>query len=90
MDLVREKRLSVGILQLRRFGQGIANIEVDGANLIGIPRQVGGGKFAVLPLDLALQLRAQLDDLNLPVGRKMGSAPICPSVATSGKIQSCA
>jgi hypothetical protein len=54
MDLVREKRLPIGILQLRRFAQGIANIEVDGANLVGIPRQVGDGKFAVLPLDLAL------------------------------------
>jgi len=54
MDLVREKRFPIGILQLRRFAQGIANIEVDGANLVGVPRQVGDGKFAVLPLDLAL------------------------------------
>src|ERR1017187_7999828 len=54
MDLVREKGLSVGVLQFRRLGQGIANIEIDGANLVGIPRKVGGGKFAVLPLDLAL------------------------------------
>src|ERR1035437_11111830 len=54
MDLEREKGLSVGVLQFRRLGQGIANIEVDGANLVGIPRQVGGGKLAVLRLDLAL------------------------------------
>src|ERR1039457_1366092 len=54
MDLVREKGLSVGVFQSRRLGQGIANIEVDGANLVGISRQVGGGKFAVLPLYLAL------------------------------------
>src|ERR1019366_4998910 len=37
MDLVREKALSVGVLQFQRLGQGIANIEVDRANLVGIP-----------------------------------------------------
>jgi hypothetical protein len=79
MNLVGEKWIPIGILQIRRFAQGIANIEVDGANFIGIPRQVGSGKLPILFFDLALQLRAKLDDLNLPMDSCPDSRRLSPA-----------
>ena len=62
---VVDKRIAVGVLELRRPTEGVANVQVDGANLLRVTNEIGDGEFPVLPGDLSVQLLAKSDNLNL-------------------------